>query len=590
LNKKEEKIVSISILVLISILSYANSLNNSFVWDDNVLIVENDFVKNPKYFKEIFSKDFFDISGVEFNFKYGYYRPVITLSYLFDYYIWKLNFSGFHLTNILLHAFNSILIYLILFRLLESGFVPFLTSIIFAAHPIHTESVAWISGRTDVICGFFFFLSFYFYQKGNNSGKINLGFYLSSVLCFAASLLSKEMALSLPFILMIYDFLFYPEKNYSLKKRIISVIPFFAVIGIYSLIRFVILKIFTINELDKSITKGITFYSNVLSFLKTTIVVYLWKLFFPVELVAYIQNKFSLSLFEPEIIISIVVLVLLLVLIVKCWKKERLVSFSVSFFLLSMIPLSNFIRISGPRDMGFMSAERFLYITSFSFSLFLAVLFGKLINDKKRKNTAYIIIIILLLSFIIRTIDRNSDWKDNKTLFTKTIKLAPESSLLNHIMGNEMVREKKFDEAIRYYSKALSLNPYSYASFHNMGVIYFDRGEIEEAVSSFLMALEIKPDYIQSRYNIGLLYDKIGLEDEAMSEFKEVLKITQRYPQAHNSLGVIYAKRGFYEDAEREFTTAIELDPEYELAKVNLKNLEDRKSLDFKNQYDTAVR
>lgn len=590
MNKKEKKIVSISIIVLIAILSYANSLNNSFVWDDNVLIVENDFVKNPKYFKEIFSKDFFDISGVEFNFKYGYYRPVITLSYLIDHSIWKLNPSGFHLTNILLHAFNSVLIYLILFSLLENNFIPFLASIIFAAYPVHTESVTWISGRTDVMAGFFFFLSFYFYQRGNRGDRADMKLYIVSVLSFAMALLSKEMAFSLPLILIVYDYLFCPSESYSFKKGIVNILPFFAVMGLYSIIRFAVLQIHTINELDKSVTKGITIYSNILSFLKTIIIVYLEKLIFPIDLDAYIQNNFSLSLFEPDVIFSVIVLLLLLLVVAKCWKKQKLIAFSVSFFLLSLAPLSNFIRISGPRDMGFMSAERFLYIPSFAFSLFLAVLFEKLISGRKKKYAAYILIAVLLFIFTARTIYRNLDWKDNKTLFAKTIKLAPESSLLNHIMGNEMVRERKYDEAIKYYKKALSLNPYSYASYHNMGVIYFDRGDIENAVRSFLKALEIKPDYIQSHYNLGLLYDKIGLEDDAISEFKKVIEITQRYPQAHNSLGVIYAKRGFYEDAERKFRTAIELDPEYKAARENLKNLEKRKSFDFKNQTDTNNR
>jgi len=579
LIKKEEKITLISILILISTLSYANSLTNSFVWDDNVLIVENDFVKRGlRYLKDIFSKDFFDIAGVEFNFKYGYYRPIITISYAIDYFFWKLNPSGFHLTNLLLHTINSILIFLILFKITENSIIPFLASAIFAANPVHTESVTWISGRTDTVAGFFFFLSLFLYQKKDSAKGIDLKFYISSVISFLLALFSKEMAFSLPLILMVYDYLFSFNKTYDFRKSILRILPYFLMIGFYSIIRFGILEIHTINELDKSITKNITIYSTILSFFKTIILYYLKKFFLPIGLSAYIQNKFSYSIFEPEVIFSIMVLFLLLFTMVKFWKTQKLITFSISFFLITLLPLSNFIRISGPQDMGFMCAERFLYIPSFGLSVFLAILFERLIYNKNRKYVAYILVTILLCSYTGRTILRNFDWKDNKTLFTKTIKLAPESSLLNHIMGNEMVKEENLDQALKYYNKALTLNPISYASYHNIGVIYFKKGELEKAIGKFNEALAIKPDYIQSHFNLGTIYQEIGLEDEAIAEFKKILNITLRYPPAHNSLGIIYAKKGLIEDAKREFKIALELDPDYEIANKNLKLLEKKEA------------
>ena len=574
MSKKEIKIVLISAIILISTLSYANSLSNSFVWDDYVLIVENDFVRGFSHLKDIFSKDFFDISGVEFNFKYGYYRPIITLSYGIDYLIWELNSSGFHLTNLILHTLNSILVFFILIKISENNLIPFLASAIFATHPVHTESVTWISGRTDTIACLFFFLSIYSYQKKFSKKGIDLKFYILSILSFLVAILSKEMAMSLPFILMVYDYLFCPTKVYSFRKSIINTIPYFLMIGIYSIIRFGILEIHTMNELDNT-PNNTTIYSNILSFFKT-IILYLYKLLFPIGLNAYIQNDFSTSIFEPAVFFSLIILFFLLFAAVKYRKTHKLVSFSISFFLLSMLPLSNFIRISGPKDMGFVCAERFLYIPSFALSIALAVLFGKIISSKNTKYLGYMLITILLCSYTGRTIYRNFDWKDTKTLFSKTIKLSPNSSLLNHIMGNELVKEENFDQALKYYNKALELNPYSYASYNNMGVIYFKNGEIEKAINKFDEALAIKPDYIQSYFNLGTLFEQIGLEKEAIEEFNKILKINKLYPKVHNSLGVIYAKKGHLEEAKKEFKLAMELDSDYELASKNLKLLEEK--------------
>jgi len=568
-------------IILISTLSYANSLSNDFSWDDYILIVENDFVKGLSHLKDIFSKDFFDISGVEFNFKYGYYRPVITLSYSLDYLIWELNSSGFHLTNLILHILNSILVFLILLKIAENNLIPFLASAIFATHPIHTESVTWISGRTDTIACLFFFLCIFLYQKQYTKKGIDIKFYILSVLSFMLAILSKEMSMSLPLVLISYDYLFCSNKSYSLKKSFISMLPYFLMIGIYSVIRFWILKIHTINELDRNINNT-TIYSNLLSFFKT-IILYLYKLLFPVKLNIYIQNRFSYSIFEPIVIISIVILLLLLFTAVKCRKNQKLISFSISFFLITMLPLSNFIRICGPQDMGFVSAERFLYIPSFGLSIFLAVLFSKIIQRDYTKYIGYVLIAVLLCSYSVRTIYRNFDWKDNKTLFTKTIKLSPDSSLLNHIMGNEMVKEELFDLAMKYYNKALELNPYSYASYNNMGVIYFKKGEIEKAIKKFDEALAVKPDYIQSHFNLATLFEETGSENEAIAEFKAVFKINQRYPKAHNSLGVIYAKKGLIEEAKKEFKLAMELDSDYELASKNLKLLEEKGTQKIEN-------
>src|SRR3989337_1076851 len=137
--EKIDSLILIPFIILFIFIVYSNSLQCSFVWDDVILIVENPTIKNFTVLKHIFSRDFFDIYGDAIDFKYGYWRPVITLSYMVDYSIWGLNPAGFHLTNIILHIINCLLIYFILSKDFKEWIVPFIATFLFAIHPVHTE-------------------------------------------------------------------------------------------------------------------------------------------------------------------------------------------------------------------------------------------------------------------------------------------------------------------------------------------------------------------------------------------------------------------------------------------------------------------
>lgn len=147
--------LSLCLIVVLTFAVYANSLQGEFIWDDKDLIVDNSYIKNWSNLDTNLTKDFFYRS--QDKGKVGYYRPVITLSYMLDYSLWKQNSSGYHLTNLIFHVLNSVTIYLLVLLLSGSLICSLLVSLLFAVHPIHTESVSWIAGRTDLIASFFLF-------------------------------------------------------------------------------------------------------------------------------------------------------------------------------------------------------------------------------------------------------------------------------------------------------------------------------------------------------------------------------------------------------------------------------------------------
>ena len=580
------------LIIFISFLVYLNALRNGFVWDDMVLIADNEGINKWGYFWENFVRDFFDTTDDTIEFKYGYYRPIISLSYMIDYAVWGLKPWGFHLSNIIFHTVSCILVYLIFNSLFNNRSISIITSLLFACHPIHTESVTWISGRTDIIAGMFFLSAFYLYQKAlnplipneTNSSLSNREilklffkqrkiFYICSITLFAIAMLCKEMVATLPFLLIAYTHYFSGLRNgRQFKISLLLSTPYFFVILLYGIIRFTILGIHTVVNPGGEEMKG--FYPITLSFTKT-IFIYLFKLIYPAHPSAYIQNPMSFSITEPAVISSIFGVAFLIFLIVWLKKRWASMSFLILFYLVTLLPLSNFIRISAPWDMGFVTAERFLYIPSLGFCGIISVL---LVNAWKTCKRSFpilgyftiLLFIALLIFYSGQTLLRNRDWIDEKTFFSKTLKEAPNAALLHHAMGNVYVREENYEKALDYYKNSLELYPLYHAAYNNIGTIFSKHGLYDEAIAAFKEAIKINPEYIQSHFNLGAMYYQKGMIMDASNEFKKVLGLNKNYIKAHNNLGIIYAENGQLHEAISEFEEVLKHDPHNEKARNNL--------------------
>lgn len=580
------------LIIFISFLVYLNALRNGFVWDDMVLIADNEGIKKWDSFLENFVRDFFDTTDDTIEFKYGYYRPIISLSYMIDYALWGLKPMGFHLSNIIFHTMSCILVYLIFNSLFNNRSISIITSLLFACHPIHTESVTWISGRTDIIAGMFFLAAFYLYQKAIHSplsseGNVSLRnrkrvklfftqskiFYTGSIILFALAMLCKEMVATLPFLIIAYTHYFVGSRNWRQWKISLPLsIPYFFVILLYCIIRFVILGIHTVDIPGGEEMKG--FYPTTLSFAKT-IFIYLFKLIYPVHLSAYIQNPMYFSISEPAAILSVLGVAILIFLLVWLKKRWAGMSFLILFYLVTLLPLSNFIRISAPWDMGFVTAERFLYIPSLGFCGIISILLTTAWKAWKRsfsilRYTTISLFITLLIFYSGQTLLRNRDWIDEKTFFSKTLKEAPNAALLHHAMGNVYVREENYEKALEYYHNSLELYPLYHAAYNNIGTIYSKHALYDEAITAFKEAIKINPDYIQSHFNLGTTYYQKGMTEDASREFKIVLAFNKNYVKAHNNLGIIYAEKGLLNEAIAEFEEVLRHEPHNEKARNNL--------------------
>ena len=323
------KTACVIILSVITILIYFNTLSNNFVYDDYDFIVNNAFIKNLKNIPYFFlSKEAYSSEG-----NYIIYRPFATLSFAVDYRLWGLNPFGYHIQNILFHALNAMLVFMLLGALFRDNLAALLAALFFAAHPAQTEAVTWISGRSNVLFLFSFVLSFYFWIKYGEKKRVV--FYVLSVITFVTALLSKEMAITLPLVLVLYELLYRPAEIRGLAKKIPAMLPYITIVVMYLFMRYSVLEV-----QSQRVYWGGNFASTVFTMTRS-FVKYVLFLIFPIRHNVEPVINVSKSFFKPAVIGSTAIIAVLSAIFIYSFKKHRDIALGIGWFFITMIPVSN---------------------------------------------------------------------------------------------------------------------------------------------------------------------------------------------------------------------------------------------------------
>ncbi|MEW6365863.1 MAG: tetratricopeptide repeat protein [Acidobacteriota bacterium] len=529
---------------MLSIGAYYPGLRGGFVWDDWTLIVENDSVRSWSTLRENLTSDFFYFGQSPLlSQKRGYYRPLITLSYMADYALWKLDPRGFHFTNMVLHAAASASLLLVLIRLLSGQpWIAVLAAALFSVHPIHTESVSWISGRTDVMAGLFFFAALYSYLRAHPPDRCGAqkapGLWTGcAVLSFVMAVLSKETAIVLPAVLATYEYCLGPfdlERGWRASLRRLS--PY-AIVGIaYLIVRFIVLGVRA--PTNEWVAAQGTWAISVTSL--KAIGIYASKLAVPWPLCAYYQAPITRDLLQVGVLIPLVVLVGLGIFFWQRGRGRGLLPLSFLYFLLTLLPVSNIVPIGAPKDMGFLIAERFLYVPSAAFCVLAAWALSRAAGVLPRGPWAphlagAAFAVPVLAAYLVLTIARSSVWHDEITFYTETLRHAPDAGLLHYVLGiayweaGEKVRGKaEMEEALR-------CNPAASWAHNNLGNMLFEDGNVAGAVQQWGAAVRTDPSNCQAWFNLARALDRWGLSSQAAVAYRSFLK------SAPTSLGVYIA-------------------------------------------------
>jgi tetratricopeptide (TPR) repeat protein len=553
------KLLPIAFLAIISLAVYHNSLSNGFVFDDYAVIVENKHIKDfSNSLPSFFNNSYFIVAGGEAS-----YRPVATLSYFLIHSFAGLNPFYYHLSSVLLHTLNVILVYLLFFLLLGDWFKALLAGLLFACHPALTETVDCIAFNEDLLAAFFFLLALLLYVKAvykRPAGAANL----LSVFFFFCALLSKEMAISLPVIILLYDLTFRGAAEQALSvKHMLSIVKNrwafyvgYAVIGLlYLVLRFLIF----INSGDGlkphfgSLFERLLYLPNhIFSFVKLAIAPYDLN----VEYVfAYPQSFFEISHLAGFVIIT--GLGIFSFLFVRHYKE---IFFGIWWFFFTLFPVYNIIEIFNP------FAERYLYIPVIGFCLVIPIIlsstFSSALNNKKAVNTATLFVVILILSaYAAITIARNRDWKDGLTLWSKTVKQSPGSGVAHGSLGRAYQEQGLIDKAIAEYETAAKIMPNHFRAYYNLGVVYDQQGGFHQAEANYKKSITINPGFANAHYNLANLYQKEGLTHDAINHYRAVIELSPEDSEARNNLGVAFAMQGKMNKAILEWEKVLEIDP-----------------------------
>jgi protein O-mannosyl-transferase len=475
-------------------LAYLNGLSNGFVWVDQFQIVDKGLIiGNFKDLAKVFTTNM-DYQFKSLAEKGDYYRPLVNMSFSADYFFWKLKPLGYHLTSILLHFLSVLLLYKIFIALLKDKLSALLGCLLFAVHPVLPASVTWISGRADPLCALFFLGSFYLYIKGK---------YFPALAAFFCALLSKEMAITLPAIITAYWY-FFERGSDKMRKRSLYIALFYVVAVVYLLMR---------SRITHGVGAGLPLFRGDLltTCLSMSKVVcdYLGLLLLPVTLTISDAARVYRSAADPQVLLSFVSIALLLALAILARKKYKEATFAVLWFFIALFPIANIIPAKHFR------AERFLYIPYIGLFLLLAVGLKILLQTERyRKNTVVCAALVIFI-FSCRTIWRNIDFKDDATLFTRTIKTSPYCNEAHLVFADLNLKQNNLPVAIGEYVKALSdnANYFTYKSpyeaHNNLGLALARSGYLDKAIEQFKEAGRICPDCAEAAGNLEIAYSKL---------------------------------------------------------------------------------
>ncbi len=571
---KKTLVLSIYIaLALSTLLVFRQVWNFDFTnYDDNDYVFENPHVLNGLTQDGIISA--FTAPHA------GNWLPLTWLSFMLDYQLFGANPGWIHLVNLFLHILNTLLLFAVLKKMTGALWPSAFVAAAFALHPMHVESVAWITERKDVLSTLFLLLTLttYVCYVKNRS----LLSYLLTILLFVFGLLAKPMLVTLPFVLLLLDY--WPLKRFSIFNfqlpiekdpkseiqnlkfaqsfwhLIVEKIPFFALAAVSGVITFIAVKgsgsVTDINTLSLQ-----SRVSNV--FLSYTR--YIGKMFWPENLAAF--YPFDIESFSFWQIV-LCVLLLLVIFFFAIWfgRERKYLPVGWFWFVGTLIPVIGLVHVGGQSY-----ADRYTYIPYIGLFIMIAWGLPELFSKwRQRKIALGISMVIVLTAFGIFAYRQVSYWKNSFTLFTHALEVTQNNYIAYCSLGVAYGELGRYQEAIESYNQTIRIDP-AYAEAHyNLGVAYVTVGRYQEAIESSKQAIRIKPAYAEAYNNLGVAYSELGRRQDEIESYKQAIRINPDYAGAYYNLGFAYGELGRYQESIESFKQAIRIKPGYAEAHLSL--------------------
>ena len=536
---------AIAIIAIIGFSLYANSLHGEFIWDDDLLIRDNIYLRDIRYVPRFFTENINAGAG-QFG---SFYRPVLMLSLMLDYAITRLDTFGYHVTTVVWHILAALCVFWFISILFKDRLLAFITALFFVAHPVQAEDVAYITGRADSMAFVFMLLATICYIRYTNRQRT--ADLIGVQALFVVGLLTKETAIILPAILLLYNYIS------TTRPRVKALLPVSLLAVAYIILRLFIIKSSPIHTGNFS-----TISLRIPGFL-VALTNYFRILLFPFDLYSgYGQHIFKYS--DPKAITAIVLLSGIVIYLLINRKRQRLVIFSCLWFFILLAPVSNIIYPASDYMAG-----RYLYMASVGFFLVLAHALATGSRTRRYRVSSLLIILVILGFWGNLTVRHNLYWRSTVDFYRRTIAMNPRNSKAYNNLGNAYFMKGEYTKALDCYKRAIELDPRNEEAYNNLGATYSDvLGSKTSAIMAFKQAIRIRPGYATSYYNLALAYDDLGRKEEALETYQKAIEFRPRYQAAYHNMAVIYYEMGRYDEAIQAYDKALSVGwkgvPEFE--------------------------
>jgi tetratricopeptide (TPR) repeat protein len=548
------------LLAVVSAVIYANTFYSPFEFDDFPNIVKNHLIRDPANFALLPGP-----------------RPVGYLSFALNYRLGGLNPFGYHLVNLLIHAVNGFLVYFLVRLLIQAGTggeapsrdrVAIAVSLLFVAHPVQTEAVTYIVQRFASLAALFYLLSLVSFLKGRlapTGSRLRPAWYAVSVLSAVLAMKTKEIAFTLPFMIVLADLLFVRK---PFGKRWIAWIPFLPVLAIIPFSRAESLHIGRglpsqtplIGRFDYLMTQ----FSVVVTYLRLLVLPARQNLDYDYPVY---HSFLAFRVWGSFLILSALMAAAVWLAILSLkedgrsrWFDRRLIGFGILWFFIALSVESTIIPID---DVIY---EHRLYLPSVGF--FLAAVCAASVGLNRLRVPSGglsrgVIFTAVLSALCLLTYQRNAVWRNSLTLWNNVVKLSPNKAR-GHLNLGTAYHDilKRSDRALEEYRTALSLDDSLHVAHYNLGLIYDELGRTEDAVAEYRRAIELNPDYAEAHGGLGLSYIKMGRKTDAVSELKQAVRLDPGNPEFQNNLGNVLSDTGHPEEAVEAYRKALRLRPD----------------------------
>ena len=539
ISKKKALFLALSLGIIVFCL-FSSNLGNQFTnWDDDVYVTDNPHVHklNLENIKNIFS------STVTKT-----YAPLTVLSFAIEYHFVGDEPFIYVLNNILLHVGVSILIYILALQMGLSLQAAFLGALLFGIHPIHVESVAWITERKDVLYSFFYMLAVCSHWQYLETQKKR--FFVFAMISGLLSILAKSMALSLPLVLLLCDWYKGRKLDFNLIKE---KIPHFLYIIPVAAVTYIV----NARVPAKAFIQAIMVWTWSFTF-------YIKKFFFPLHLSPIYELPKPIGFDHIDYNISVILFGIIIYAIVK-FHRNRLFIFALLYYHFSIFFL---LRMAEEVHVSVV-ADRFMYLPSLGICLLLGAAADTLLINMKKKNQKYFIgtcagIILIFGILGYRTHIQNKVWKDAFTIWDAAARYSPNTSLILNNRGVIYLRREKYDLAIADFEKAIQFRPKYVNAYYNLGLIYQNTKKYDLAVKHYDLALKYDSEYTKAYINKCLLYMKTNRFDLALKEGLRAIETNKNSGKGHYFLAKIYKEKKDYKKSLTHLLRAKELEYDFD--------------------------